>query len=340
MDMLVADLGGTQSRFFRFSCEDKEISIKEGLMLSSRQTSFKALLEEVFSKWSDQGKFLQGISLLVFAAAGPVRNGRIAMTNADFVVEEGPAREIFPHARCLIMNDFEAQAWACLSPVMRKAGLVVPGRFSTEQATGEGLDALSGLRGNPSPVVVTGAGTGLGAAWLLPCGAHPFVLPSEAGHMAFPFEGRDELDFSSFLSAQHDGGEVTAEFVLSGSGLALLHEYLGGRKGDPAIFTREEGFADSECCRLFARFYGRFCRTAALALLPQAVVLTGGVAGRTPALVHHPEFAREFLRARGNQKAFLEGVPVWLNAHPQAGLWGAAQAGAAYAASCPSVRAC
>ena len=55
MDMLVADLGGTQSRFFRFSCEDKEISIKEGLMLSSRQTSFKALLEEVFSKWSGQG---------------------------------------------------------------------------------------------------------------------------------------------------------------------------------------------------------------------------------------------------------------------------------------------
>ena len=330
MDMLSADIGGTQSRFFRFSCEDREISIKEGVVFSSRQTSFRALLEDVFSKWPEQGKILQSVSFLVFAAAGPVRNGRIAMTNAGFVVEKGPAKELFPRAGCLVMNDFEAQAWACLSPVMRQAELIVPGRLSSGSLAGEKVASISGLSGDPSPVAVTGAGTGLGAAWLLPGGAAPFVLPSEAGHMAFPFEGREELAFSEFLSARHDGGEVTAEFVLSGSGLALLYEHLCGSSCEPASFTREKGFADSLCCALFARFYGRFCRMAALALLPQAVVLTGGVAGRTPSLVRHPEFSREFLRARGSQKSFLEGVPVWLNSHPQAGLWGAARAGAAF----------
>ncbi len=332
MDMLVADLGGTQSRFFRFSCEDREISVKEGVVLSSRQTSFKTLLEEVFSKWPDRGKILRDVSVLVFAAAGPLRDGRIVMTNAGFAVEKGPAEALFPRARCLIMNDFEAQAWACLSPVMRDAALVVPGRLDPESTAGENVAGLSGLSGDASPVVVTGAGTGLGAAWLLP-GQHdaPVVLPSEAGHMAFPFEGGEETAFSDFLSARHDGGEVTAEFVLSGSGLALLYEHLCGRARDPALFTREEGFAESPCCGLFARFYGRFCRMAALALLPQAVVLTGGVAGRTPSLVRHPEFVREFLRSRGGQKTFLEGVPVWLNAHPRAGLWGAARAGAEFA---------
>ena len=340
MDMLVADLGGTQSRFFRFSCEDGEISVKEGVILSSRQTSFKALLEEVFAKWTGHGKFLQDVSVLVFAAAGPVRDGRVVMTNAGFTVEKGPAETLFPHARCLIMNDFEAQAWACLSPVMRQAELVVPGRLSPGSTAGENVAAFSGLSGSASPVVVTGAGTGLGAAWLLPGRDAPFVLPSEAGHQAFPFEGREELAFSEFLSARHDGGEVTAEFVLSGSGLALLYEHLCGRSGDPAVFTREKGFANSLCCGLFARFYGRFCRMAALALLPQAVVLTGGVAGRTPSLVRHPEFFREFLRSRGSQKTFLEGVPVWLNAHPQAGLWGAARAGAALMQSCLTGRSC
>ena len=125
--------------------------------------------------------------------------------------------------------------------------------------------------------------------------------------------------------------EASAEHVLSGSGLALLHEYLGGAPEEPAVFTQGPGFASSECCRWFARFYGRFCRMAALALLPECVVLTGGVAGKTPALVRHEAFADEFLRARGSQKAFLEGVPVWLNVHPQAGLWGAARAGAAFA---------
>ena len=331
MDMLAADLGGTQSRFFRFSCEDREISVKEGVVLSSRQSSFKALLEEVFSNWSDRGKFLRNISLLIFAAAGPVRNGRIVMTNADFVVEEEPAREFFPYARCLVMNDFEAQAWACLSPVMKEASLVVPGRLDPASGAAGTFDALSGLDGDKSPVAVLGAGTGLGAAWLLPGKNSPFVLPSEAGHTAFPFEGPEESAFGAFLASRIDGGEVTAEHVLSGSGLALLYEHLCGCSGDPAVFTREDGFEASDCCRLFARFYGRFCRMAALTLLPQAVVITGGVAEKTPALVRHPEFVREFLRSRGGQKRFLEGVPVWQNAHPLAGLWGAARAGAAFA---------
>ena len=153
MDMLVADLGGTQSRFFRFSCEDGEISVKEGLVLSSRRTSFRALLEEVFAKWSDHGKILRDVSVLVFAAAGPVRDGRVVMTNAGFVVEQGPAEALFPQARCLIMNDFEAQAWACLSPVMRQAELVVPGRLFSGTTAGENVAALSGLSCYPQYIL-------------------------------------------------------------------------------------------------------------------------------------------------------------------------------------------
>ena len=66
----------------------------------------------------------------------------------------------------------------------------------------------------------------------------------------------------------------------------------------------------------------------ALSLLPQAVVIAGGVAEKTPALVRHEEFAREFGRAAGAHGDFLSRVPVWLNRHPQSGLWGAAEAGA------------
>ena len=330
MDMLVADIGGTQSRFFLFSSEDKEISMREGVVLSSACATFEELLGEIFTSWPGNAELLKNVSLLVFAAAGPVRQGRIAMTNASFVVDGASAAAFFPGARCLVMNDFAAQAWACLTPVMREAELLLPGRLPAT-APGIGFGSLVGRSGDPSPVAVTGAGTGLGAAWLLPGDESPFVLPSEAGHMAFPFEGDEELAFASFLAGRHGGWPVTAEHVLSGTGLSLLYEHVSGRAGDPAEFTREPGFADSGCCRLFARFYARFCRMIALALLPRALVLTGGVAGRTPALVRHPAFAQEFFRARGEQKAFLERLPVWLNTHPLAGLWGAARAGAAFA---------
>ena len=330
MDLLAADIGGTQSRFFRFSCEDKEISIKEGIVLSSRAPSFDALLGELFSKWPGGGNMLKGLSLLTFAAAGPVRDGRVFMTNASFAVDEAEAGRFFPGIECLIINDFEAQAWACCTPVMAQAECLLPG-----QGGGPESGATERFAGK-EPVAVIGAGTGLGAAWLSPGHGHPFVRPSEAGHRPFPFEGGEERDFAAFLSSRRGGGDVTAEHVLSGPGLALLYEYLGGGFCEPAVFTGESGFAGSECCRWFARFYGRFCRMAALALLPQAVVLTGGVAGNSPALVRHEAFAGEFLRARGGQKTFLEGVPVWLNAHPQAGLWGAARAGVAFVEACSS----
>jgi glucokinase len=49
--------------------------------------------------------------------------------------------------------------------------------------------------------------------------------------------------------------------------------------------------------------------------------------------VRHEEFAREFVRAAGAHGEFLNRVPVWLNRHPQSGLWGAAEAGAMLAHS-------
>ena len=334
MNMLVADIGGTQSRFFRFSCEAGEISIKEGRTLSSAHTSFAEMLGEILATWPETAKKIKDVSLLVFAAAGPVREGRVFMTNAHFSVDPAVAGRFFSRARCLVMNDFEAQAWACLTESMRTASLILPGRMAGTGVPSGDFPSLSGLDRNVSPMAVTGAGTGLGAAWLMPGRTQddtPFVLPSEAGHMAFPFENAaPERDVAAFLSDRHGGVPVTAEHVLSGPGLSLLHELLTGRTEDPAVFTREPDFAASSCCRLFARFYGRFCRMIALALLPQAVVLTGGVAGRTPVLVRHPEFSREFFRASGEQKRFLESLPVWLNVHPQAGLWGAARAGAAW----------
>ena len=343
MDILAADIGGTESRFFRFSCNGSEIAIKEGLVLSSGYYSFESLLGKIFSCWPEDTESLKKVSLLIFAAAGPVKEGHVDMTNASFRVEEGPARVCFPGARCIVMNDFEAQAWACLSPAMREAELILPGRGVPRESAGFDTASLSGLPGSGAPVAVLGAGTGLGAAWLLPGrnkGEATRVLPSEGGHIPFPFEGEEENAFAAWLSPRLGGGPITAEHVLSGPGLARLYEFLCGKAEAPAVFTGKPGFADSACCGLYARFYGRFCRMAALAFLPQAVVITGGVAGKSPALVRHGEFAREFFRAGGGQGALLAEIPVWLNRHPLAGLWGAARAGAALGASDAEVRAC
>ena len=327
MELLAADIGGTNSRFSLFSYREGTLALRGSIVVSSQVESFAALLDKLFTCWPVEWVELGRASMLAFAAAGPVRDGRIEMTNASFAVEEAQCRNFFPDARVRLMNDFEAQAWACLSPVFAEAECLMPGACAPERA------GVAPAFESGRPVAVVGAGTGLGAAWLMPGGEDSFVLPSEAGHVPFPFDVSDaeEAGFAAFLT-ERLGAQPKAGQVLSGSGLAHLHAFFTGSLDDPARFTSALSFTESDTCRLFSRFYGRFCRMAALSLLPQAVVVTGGVAGRTPALVRHAEFSREFLRAAGSHGEFLRRVPVWLNRHAQSGLWGAACAAAALAA--------
>jgi glucokinase len=65
--------------------------------------------------------------------------------------------------------------------------------------------------------------------------------------------------------------------------------------------------------------------------MPQSLVIAGGLAEKTPALIQHEEFFREFFKATGEQKAFLKNLPLWLAKHPLNGVWGAAQSGFMYA---------
>ena len=95
MIMLAADIGGTNSRFSIFSIEGGKPVYKCGVVISSKQEEFSHLLNRLFTCWPVEWTELARASLVVFAAAGPVRDGRIEMTNADFAVEEDQIRKHF-----------------------------------------------------------------------------------------------------------------------------------------------------------------------------------------------------------------------------------------------------
>ncbi len=318
MKILAADLGGTHSRFALFKKDAQGLCLQSSHKMPSAGTDFRRLLEQLLQQWDCPD--LKEAGALSFAAAGPVCGGRIRMTNAPLTITQEDAAHFFPDARFLLMNDFEAQAWACLSGIAAGFESLLPGSPPANHG-GQNSGVLC---------AAVGAGTGLGTAWITRTQQGTlFASASEAGHAPFPFFGKEERDIAAFLQSRLGKTQISAENVLSGSGLSLLHEFCTGRSGDPAGFTASGTFGTSACCAFFARFYGRFCRTAALCLLPSRLVVTGGVAGRTPALARHPEFSRAFLEgqeAAGDR--LLKTVPVLLNRHPQSGLWGAAWAAA------------
>ena len=152
------------------------------------------------------------------------------------------------------------------------------------------------------------------------------VAPSEGGHVAFPFVGADETAFHDFLRGALDLPFARGDDVLSGRGLALLHEFLTGERLSPGEVGRAALGADTPTLRWYARFYGRACRGLMLSVLSLGGLwIAGGIAARNPLCVS----SSEFFAALHAEPAFpwLRDIPVRLLEDGESGLWGAAQYG-------------
>lgn len=311
-NILSADIGGTNSRFAYFKCRsDDHLSLVESKWLKTREaSSFAELLNQL--KASDFSLPFDQVEAAVFAVAGPVEGGTYSEPpHIPWVIDVSNVCDEFGLKRCELINDFVAQAFACRSPVIESAQQIVAGDIHPE-----------------APLVVIGAGTGLGQAALLPCKGRGYVpLPSEGGHTSFPFESEKELGYMKFLLKKLEVPYVTTETVVSGGGLSLLHQFLTGEKLEPAqVASRLK--EDSEVLHWMARFCGRVCRNYAFQFLARGgVYIAGGVAAKTPILVTHAAFVSEFHRAETNMFHVLKHIPVFLNSNEESGLWGAALRG-------------
>ena len=358
MRVLAADIGGTNSRFALYETDglahghvprpqDRLCAVR---LPTAGAASFADLLRRAAAE--EQGLFTSPV-LLVLAVAGPVRDGRrCTPPNIPWAVDlDDPALHapgMPPLPPVLLINDFVAQAYACLRPATPDVSNVLD--MPDMPDVPDVLDMLDVLDGHPvpdAPIAVVGAGTGLGKCLLLPPvsdGVPPRALPSEGGHALFPFTDEREMAFAAFIRA-HTGRQVIGDLVVSGPGLRLLHAFHTGQWLEPAEVTARLTSAEhgagpdhvlshapsqvlSQVLSQFARFYGRACRDYVLETLALGgLFIAGGVAAATPALVTHPAFAEAF-RQSDTHADLLRAVPVRLVRSPDAGLLGAALYGA------------
>jgi glucokinase len=309
--ILAADIGGTNSRFAAFQVDtDHKLSLVATKWLKTRDAgSFYQLIDLL--KESDFPMSLQQATTAVFAVAGPVENEIYCKPpNIPWEIDGSRLDRDFGIKRSILINDFTAQAFACRSPIIETAQQVVSGRIDPSKS-----------------LAVIGAGTGLGHAVLLPLQNGGYVaLSSEGGHATCPFESEAEFDFMAFLVRQTGEPYVRAETVVTGGGLSLIHQYLTGKKLEPAQVAAVMA-DDSQTLKWAARFYGRVARNFALQVLAYGgVYIAGGVAAKIPRLVTHAEFESAF-RSTATMAHVIDEIPVFLNTNEESGLWGAALRG-------------
>ena len=309
MQLLAADIGGTNARFALF---EGEAVVRETRLSTATYRDDRALIRAALTAVSGRPE------AICLAVAGPVHNGRAHFTNARLTIDRATIEDE-TGVPCEVINDFHAQAVA------------VEALAPTE------LESLGGAEFDSSaPIAVIGPGTGLGEAYLIPDprGGPALVRSSEGGHARFAPRDERELGLALHLRAAY-GQHVSVERVLSGPGLVEIDRYLRGNpisvdapNEDPAAVITRRALAGSctiarAAVEIFVGVLGDEAANLALTLgAAGGVYITGGIVPRIASVLRNGGFRRAFVN-KGRLGPWLEKVPAWLVMHPDPGLLGA-----------------
>jgi glucokinase len=308
--VLLADIGGTHSRFALLASSGGPERV-----VSWSNDGFDSLEAAIAAYMADLGEKPKAG---MFAVAGPVTGRRIALTNRGWHFNLDDLAKRFGFSSLDAINDFEAQAWAL--------GQLQPGDYLT---IGDGARTQS----SHGVKVVLGPGTGLGVAALVPVGDGWQAIPTEGGHVSFAAAGPDE---EPIFARMHKDGLVSAEMVISGSGLPRLH--LAVNAGAAPLATAEivaqalaGDPATAATIRIFVRLLGRFAGDVALMFKAVGgVYIAGGVTGKLGILFDAAIFRAAF-EMHPPYGALLQSVPTYLITVAHPGLIGCAACARAHA---------
>ncbi len=315
MRVLVADIGGTNSRFALFRLERRDAELEphleaERLLATQSHPSFASLTAALMHPRPLYDP-ARPPALAALAVPGPVDGGVFcAPPNIPWTIRADKAH-LPGIERIALCNDFEAQARAVFWGRRRPADVDL-------------ITVLPGEGKPGTPTAVIGAGTGLGKALLLePArpGEGPRVLPGEGGHAEVPFTPEDG-DFPRYLAEKTGRAYLDGDSVLGGAGLAHLLAFHTGLNV-PAKEAPSLALLNPQVFEHYATLYGRVCRNFVLDTLAlNGLAVTGGVAAHLP-VAAHPAFARSF-RFCPSLPGLMDKVPVLHMRGRAAGLYGAA----------------
>ena len=321
--IFAADIGGTNARFALFTEYEGNLTLMSAVWAKSADLGNARDVLQAMQQLL-QSPFSAGDSLVI-ALAGPVKGLRGRLTNGRLRVDLDGVAQQYNLACCLLLNDFSAQAFATPTPCGTTAAVVRSGTRSIDESR--------------ETRAVLGAGTGLGAAMLVrssgPGSAGGWLaVPSEAGHAAFAFVGPEEQDYQAFLARELGRDYPTAENVLSGEGLSVLHYYLSGQFFYPPAVGAEALSHETPTLLWYARFWGRFCRQWILTTLCRGGLwIAGGIAAKNALCVTHPVFLQE-LGLVPDIGGIAASAPIYLVTDGNSGLWGAACAAVEHLSCC------
>jgi glucokinase len=317
MEIVVADIGGTHARFALASVTGGRVKkLGQAVTLKVAEHASLPLAWSAFE--AKLGRSPPRAA--AFAVACPVRGDILKFTNNPWVFRPATLANELGIDRLILINDFGAVGHAVAQ--------VPPGD----------LVHIAGPRTHlprPGVISILGPGTGLGVAQLLLDENSYRVVETEGGHV--DFAPRDAFEDALLHRLRLQFLRVSIERIVSGPGLAHIRDALPGAENAPALPNDqalwEAAIGDADpfsraALEKFCLCFGSIAGDIALTQGGEAIVLAGGLPPRIAHMLPQSGFAQR-LTAKGRYAEMMASLPVWLIAHPQPGLFGAAAAFAA-----------
>lgn len=318
MELIAGDIGGTKSW----------LAWVRGEADGMRQLRFEqvyasaafATADDLIRQFIADSKLTTVPDCLLLALPGPLHAQHTTLTNLDWTLDAADMGASLGIARVRFINDFQAAA----------AGVAT--------LTAADVVALNPQPAEPGGVrAITGAGTGLGLAFMLADASGRYRnYASEGGHIDFAPANALQLRLLERLRATY--GHVSWERAVSGLAMNDLYRFccVGQNAVPPdepvdgAALVARAGAGDAAAgaaLDLFIDLYGSWVGNVALLVQPRGgLYVAGGIAVHLQARMQSPRFMAA-ATDKGRMRGVVERTPIFLVTNSRLGVQGAMATG-------------
>ena len=313
---LVADVGGTNARFGWVDEPSCAVRHVRTLPVAQHAGPAQAAASYLATLAASGHAALPRPRRCAWALATALDGDWVELTNGHWRFSRTALMQALGLDQLRLLNDFEALA------------LSLPHLQPTQLRAHAALPHADGV------LAVIGPGTGLGVAGVVRTRQGWTALPGEGGHATLAATDEDEARVLAQVRRRF--AHVSAERLLSGIGLPVLHGAVAAVLGQPAAALAAEQIVErglNGSCAVCSRTLDAFC--ALLGSFAGNVVLVmgarggvyigGGIVPRLGERFFQSPFRQRF-EAKGRFQAYLGAIPTLLITDTLAALNGGVQA--------------
>lgn len=303
MELIAGDIGGTKSwlAWVALTAEGEEKLRFEKIYVSADFVSADALLKQFITDAQVEVE----PEALWLALPGALNEQRATLTNLAWTLDAAELQQATGLSTVRFINDFQAAA-AGVATLTAQDMIVL----NSQAAESGGVRAI------------TGAGTGLGLAFMMAdATGHYQSYPTEGGHIEFAPGNAQQRRLLEYLSARY--AHVSWERAVSGSAMNDLYRFCCIEQGQALPDVAVEGAAlvalaaagnkmAEATLDLFIDLYGAWVGNVALLYQPRGgLFVAGGVAGHLQARMQSPRFMAA-ATDKGRMRSVVERTPIFL----------------------------